>query len=282
MKARYPKQLLCTPAPDRNAVIAEGLGLLGEYIARLDQDAEILYADKRRESAAIVDIYATEAAASFMILLDLVRAGWDRDQKIISEQVRRFSSHLARGIYANLYTGSPATIGEMEDYAKLLRQSHYLDGPSGVDWIFRNDIDAEREGALYVDYVQLEDGYQWETPMRQVGTHLLDGRMVERVVEVALALRNIGVCEVGALDVVAETWRKIDITDHELTWLTVREANQDIVSRIIDASADRTDLRAAVEWWIHPLNAIGMKEEEVKISNLQGLRQQWVEKESWS
>lgn len=150
MEPRSLRRIVEIPRAQRNAVVARGLKLLGDYVSQLSKDARHMYDEDRSSAAGVLDIFAGEQAASFMILLDLVRAGWDAEQKNVNEQIKRFYNHLARGLYIDAYGGYPATLKELREYFYFLRRSHYLDGPNDVDWIFRNDILERREGLLYM------------------------------------------------------------------------------------------------------------------------------------
>ena len=152
MKPRSLAQVLNLPTAKRIEVLADGLRMLAEHVGVLYADLLELVDHDRRRGAAVVDAIASEEAAKLLILLDVVRMGWD-DQELVSRQFRRFYSHLARGMYTRLVHGRPADFKEVCDYAEHLRRSHYLDGPNDVDWIFRNEILAEREDSIYVDYV---------------------------------------------------------------------------------------------------------------------------------
>jgi hypothetical protein len=49
---------------------------------------------------------------------------------------------------------SPQDFAEVRVQVDGLRASRYLDGPSGADWILRNDLIDKRETNMYVDYVR--------------------------------------------------------------------------------------------------------------------------------
>lgn len=276
MEPRSLKRLLNLPKRQRNPVVAEGLKLLGDYVDRLQEDAQWTYDDGRSSSAAVLDIFAAEQAASFMILLDLVRVGWDADQSLVNEQIKRFHNHLARGLYVEAYGGYPATLKELRDYFAFHRRSHYLDGPSDVDWIFRNEILERREGPLYVDYVAFENECHWETPLSRDHTY----RMVPKIVDVVLGLREIGICEAEALNQMADVWSQVDISDVQLHWQDVRKANLEVLSRLPITPDNRDRAWTVVESWIHPLNSLDMTPIEVTHAELQAERDRWLS-EQW-
>jgi hypothetical protein len=202
MEARSLIQLTTIPAAKRMPLIAEGLGLIAEHVTTLHGDLLHLIEVGRRRSAAVVDGLAQEEAAKALILLDIVRTGW-RDQVLVLQQLRRFYNHLARGIYARVVDGRPADLAEVRRYVDSLRRSHYLDGPNDVDWTFRNQIMAEREDDLYVDYVVAEDESFWTTPARRDD---YPARRPSMIIELVVALDRLGCLSVKGLEVVASAW----------------------------------------------------------------------------
>lgn len=127
--------------PERLDAIAEGLGLLAEHVATLRQDVIHLAEADRPRGRAVLAAQSEEEAAKALILLDLVRMDW-RDHKAVSRQIGRFYNHLARCIYVDAVQMRPADFREVRERVDWLRQSHYLDGPNDVDWIFRNQLSS--------------------------------------------------------------------------------------------------------------------------------------------
>jgi hypothetical protein len=80
-------------------------------------------------------------------------------------------------------------------YVDLLRRNYYLDGPNDVDWLFRNEIMAEREERLYVDYVETDDGDMWISPRRYDG---IGPRYASGAVELVGALSRAGMSNARA------------------------------------------------------------------------------------
>jgi hypothetical protein len=269
------------PEAQRLAVIAEGLGHLTEHVERLHGDLLHLVDEDRRRSAAVVDALAAEEAAKVMILLDLVRMGW-ADAEAVRRQIARFYQHMARGLYARLVAGRPASLGEIRGYAECLRQSLYLDGPNEVDWIFRNDILADREDSLYVDYVSTEAQCFWTTPAGRDDYPALRPSMI---IEVAIALKRVGCTGLQGLRFTAETWRDVVITD-DTHWQTVEQLNRVVLGRLNESGLfcpDLTghDLRLACEQWTFPLYGIELEEAKVTTATLQAKRDRWLASQQW-
>jgi hypothetical protein len=224
----------------------------------------------------VVDGLAQEEAAKVLILLDVVRIGW-RNQALVQRQLRRFYDHLARGIYARVVEGRPADLAEVRRYVDSLRRSHYLDGPNDVDWTFRNEIMAEREDGLYVDYVMAEDERFWTTPARRDDYPALRPGMV---IELVIALDRMGCLSVEGLEVVATAWRGQLIKD-DTHWKIVGAINRQVVDALLRVGlakpelTDR-DVRLILEQWTFPLVHLDLEEEKVKSEDLQAQRDRWL------
>lgn len=258
--------------------MAEGLSALAEHVSQLHSDAEFLYEDGRTRGGAVVDSLAVEQAAAFLILLDLARVGWKVPQELLRGQIKRFYVHRQRGMYVEAYGGRPADLAEIERLLLHYRRSRFLDGPNDVDWIFRNEIDAQRESALYVDYIASEDGDYWESPADR--SHLY--RHVPNVVGLVESMNKIGLCTTEALDASADAWAEIDIADRSLHWQTVLQANRDVVGTLKKPSdATESDYMHVTNLWIHPLNAIETSPLTVKRTALDAerarLTAEWLE-----
>src|SRR5437867_4176591 len=81
------------------SAIAEGLRLVMRNVARLRDGATVLGRSEHRHASRVLSAIAEEEASKFLILLDAVRC--PRDYRL-PEQLDRFSSHLAKGIYAKV------------------------------------------------------------------------------------------------------------------------------------------------------------------------------------
>jgi AbiV family abortive infection protein len=164
MEPRRLKTISRIPESQRFCVLSEGMELLADNVATLDLDASTLVASRRSRGAAVLRCFAEEEAAKVLILLDLARAGW-KNHAAVKACMQNFYAHLARGLYAQAYDGSPADLAEVRGYVEQLRQQYYLDGPMDVDWIFGNEVLTSREERLYVDYVEDENGDRhWTGP----------------------------------------------------------------------------------------------------------------------
>ena len=216
-------------------------------------------------------------AAKALILLDLVRMDW-RDHKAVSRQIGRFYNHLARCIYVDAVQMRPADFREVRERVDWLRRSHYLDGPNDVDWIFRNQLIAEREDSLYVDYVHEEEGDRWTTPASKEG---VDFGVDTAVQDLVGALHRMGCTSRAGLKIIAAAWARQPIDD-DTHWQEVAAVNRSILEELAnrgdgltDATAD--DARHVIGRWHFPLVDIDLKEIEVPLAQLEANRARYVD-----
>jgi hypothetical protein len=241
-------------------VIAEGLGLLTEYVVMLREDLLFLADAHRSRALAVLSAQSEEEAAKVFILLDLVRLG-RRDDETITRQIGRFYDHLARCIYVDATQMRPADFREVRARIEWLRQSHYLDGPNDVDWIFRNQLIAERENSIYVDYVHEEEGDRWSTPAVNEAVGFGADTTAQDLVG---ALHRTGCTSRVGLDFVASAWKERPIDD-DTQWQEVAAVNRAIVEDLADSghaltTATADDARRVIGQWHFPLADLELKE----------------------
>lgn len=273
MQARALSHVARLPKAKRLDAIAEGLDLLVEHVETLRNDLVCLVEAERPRASAIIADYSEEEAAKVLILLDLVRMGF-RNQNAANEQLSRFYSHLARCIYAEVAAMRPASFGEVRSLVDLLRESHYLDGPNDVDWIFRNQLLTRREETLYVDYVRDEDGEQrWVTPAAYDQSNLWVSTGVQDLV---VALRRCGCTSRPGLEVVARVWSRRALED-STHWSEVAQINADIVDELLAKDFARPevttqDVHLVQDRWLFPMGSLDLSQIEVPKSKLEEQR----------
>lgn len=257
--------------------LADGMTLLAEHARSVEVAARALEPAHVR-GAAPLRALAEEEAAKFLILLDAARCP-RKPPGALAAHLKRFSNHLARGLYVEAYEGRPADLGEVRKYVDLLRRSHYLDGPNDVDWIFRNSVLAQREERLYVDLVEYEEEARWFSPSRLDDIHLLDWSTALRLVDAA---ERLGFATSLGLQRVAGIWRGVDLDD-STHWLTARDLNHQTVGSLEDAGvserATQADARLAVDHWLFPLYSLDMSPVEVSLEELRQLRESLAARE---
>lgn len=207
MRARAIGALNSRSDPAFFGEIAEGLGLIQQHAHRLSAGAADLSERIHGRASSVLAIVAAEEAAKYLILLDAIRCPVQPPKRRV-RQLRRFNDHLAKGIYARTAGIRPAEMKELLGYSKMLRRQFYLDGPEGIEWIFRNEVHQQREEALYVDFVEADGELTWWSP-----NAIADSDTFARLftpppaVTLVNSLHNSGFSQPRALAIVAKVWR---------------------------------------------------------------------------
>lgn len=254
--------------------LAEGMALLVEHVSALERAAETLRGQETPRAVEAIGVIADEEAAKFLILLDVARCAYE-DARVKRDQLKRTSSHVAKGIYARAVDIRPADYAEVLRFVDGLRRSHYLDGPNDVDWIFRNEIEAEREERLYVDYVETDEGDMWISPARLDG---LEARYPSGAVELVGALSRAGVCDPRALHVVADAWRDVQ-PEPKTRWSENEKFTLATLERfpaeVVDDALNDEDIRRILETWTFPLYGADMRIVEEDLERLRDRQRNW-------
>ena len=235
--------------------IAAGVPLIVENAEGLDAAAHRLFDAREYRASDVIRGFAEEEAAKVPILLDAVRCESSRRLDVL----KWFYNHMAKRIYALTCTFPKIlTFGELGELVARERQPYYLDGPNSVDWIFRNSITAEREMAIYVDYVRdvtaQSGGYGWSGPGD--GTAPYGPYRRPESVELCRALGEAGAKSSGGLAVIADVWRGFE-PQEDTSRSELRELIVAMLTRL-DASGHCSDLDQAgadriVGSWSFPL-----------------------------
>ncbi len=278
MKPRAIASLNSLSDRDFFSEISEGCRHVLENSTRFLAAAEALAKDGHGRASHALRLIAEEEGTKYLIMLDAVRCD-PQPASRRAKQLKRFNDHLAKGIYAKVYHGRPATVAEVIHYVDMLRASHYLDGPNDTDWVFRNEIAQEREEALYVDFVETDEGKIWWNP-----GGVRDDEKFSRwfyqseVLSLIKALDKSGVATVGGLAVVADIWRASPwpLESHYETWRqTGTRTLQALADRGLLAGSDADHARI-LESWLFPLYDIDMSLIEVSIEELRTRQRQWI------
>ncbi len=194
--------------------VAHGIDHLVTNIQRLDGAAQRASNDGDESIAALLGSFANEEAAKVLILIEAVRCP-QSEAKARARTLKRWSSHLWKGIYARACDWRPVDFSEFASYINRAIQPFYLDGPRDVDWIFRNEITSTRERHIYVDLVEditesRQDGRErhWVTP--EDITSAMGRYRTSTCVEVALSLHAHGISTESGLQHLAAIWHPVD------------------------------------------------------------------------
>lgn len=240
---------------------------------RIKKDAFLLGEHKRSNGYRILLGIAEEEAAKILILLDAVRCP-RQQQKQFSRQLWRFYRHLAKRIYAEACRWRASTFGELVSYIDQERQEFYLDGPNDVDWIFPNRILQNREGEMYVDYVDTDEGHLWFTPTDDSSGFLL----TPTVLELVRALTVSGCTTPKALTTIAEMWRPISMTD-DYHWTDLRDLNYATLKKLESQGLlqEQTQevYRTIINNWSFPIYSAELEIAHVDQSELRDIQKHW-------
>jgi AbiV family abortive infection protein len=266
MQPRQLKRILEYKPDDRLKVVGEGLVHLAEHVAKLAKAVENLERGGDKRAASVMAVVCTEEAAKILILLDIARDPYD--QKAVSRSCDAFYSHTSRGIYAYVHEGNPADFAEVARYVEQSRTSHYLDGPTGADWIFRNDLDHAREATMYVDFMEYEPGdLRWQAPEEEYM------RVSKPLNKLVLAMKAAGMLTEKGARAVAEVWKGAEY-DATTRWVFCREQNLQVLAKL--ASADMVDdddmrkhWRRIADKWTFPLTTLDVRLKRVDLRELE-------------
>ena len=261
------------------AEAAEGLGLVMANARRLYASAIILAEAKHYHGARVLQALSEEEASKYLILMDAVRCPRQPGERFAA-QLARFNDHLAKGLYARAYLTHPARLGQPQEYIDHYREEFYLDGPNDVDWVFRNEINRQREEALYVDYVAHEDGRTWFHPgiyadsSGGVFTHT-----EPMALQIAGLLHDVGISTADTLTAVADLWRSEAMLP-EMEWAQLRQLNYDTLERLdsnrLLQERNDSDYQQLIDRWQFPLYALDLSLLRVDIESLREKQRLWT------
>ena len=204
-EVRRFSDLSSLPDEEFYAMLAQGLSITAAHVARLSESIRRSAKARDETAAEILESIASEEVGKFLILVDAARMDLTGTKEHLHRQLKRCSNHLAKALYFKSATGAPASFGELRRFLDSYRDDLYLDGPSGFDWIFRNELIALREDAMYVDLHKTEDSLSWHDPgSRLIGTSSWDEPQPFILVS---ALAAAGVPTAAGLEIVNTVWK---------------------------------------------------------------------------
>lgn len=148
-----------------------------------------------------------------------------------------------------------------------------------MDWIFRNEILQRREEALYVDYVETDEGHVWLGPARY---HLDDrpvpiGLVLPNLL-VSQALASAGVSSSDGLAVLADVWRATPVSLN-LHWAEISEVNRTTLDELEKKGVLRGSPQEIydriIDHWQFTMYDLDLSMVEVKKETLRKLQQDW-------
>ncbi len=274
IKERAIKDLCQLSDVDLFAEIAVGIGHVIDSVNELETAARKLYEIGHNHPGRVLGELAAEEAAKVLILVDVVRCPSNR-HKERSRTLGHFYDHLAKGIYARASEGRWEDFAEVERFVNYHRSKYYLEGPTGVDWIFPNYITQGREDNLYVGYIRDDQGeHYWAPPQVTDSSY-----RTPTVIDLARTLHRTKATSPEGLSVIAEVWRPVELRP-EMRWLEEqRKLNWKTLAEL--QARGKTELEPiqgeAGIWddWHFPLWPLDLRQVD-NLEELKEIQERWV------
>ena len=277
MRIKAIADLCKLPQRDRLNVISEGLLHVIENSKAIESSACLLAQHDSKRGYIVLHALAQEEAAKFLILLDAVRCPNKQSDKF-SNQLKRFNDHLAKGIYSEYYTTRPATFSEAKDWITEEREQYYLDGPIGVEWIFRNDILQNREESIYVDYVEMDNKHRWLSPKQLENDRYTLAQVQTDTLKLIRYMSEAGFCKAESLEVISNVWNSLKLVE-DTHWQDILKLNEDTIlklkeKKILEDQSVKI-YQYIVQNWLFPLYSVDLKLRRIKIKDLKKIQDEW-------
>lgn len=277
MKHRAIKNLIQLNPKDFIKEISIGLEKIYESCEALYGSFLTLEKNQEYRGARIIDSVAKEEAAKFLILIDAIRCP-KKQQKLLCQQLEKFNNHLPKGIYAKMCSWRPDKYSTLCRYIEMELREFYLDGPQGVEWIFRNSIISDREEFMYVDYVQYEENnHAWLTPKRFDEFEFGVSRH-NSALEMIRAFYLSGVSSIASLTLFSEYWQNFEFSS-ETQYQEFRNANIQSLKLLDEKGLLKEASNSCYSLLINempfPVYKEPMKKKEVPIDELKEVQKNW-------
>lgn len=272
MKTRQFHRLAYEKPRRRWQMLSEGLELIAASIEALLAEIHQANSAGAYRAGRLACNVAREEAGKFLVLIDAARDP-NLTQEGLSKQLARAGSHLEKLIYAQMADYSIASSIEMRGAIALHRDELHLDGPNDFDWVFPNELIAQRESAMYVDLVDSEDTLGWSAPIPPYSDQ------PERSTHLAIAIWRAGLTTLEGLSALGDAW---DSFDHDTPttateWIARTSAAVKALPGSIRSDRDSEDF--AAYWWPMPLTRLDVSMNRVKLADIRMRRQ--AELEAW-
>ena len=277
MRVRAIKDLNQLSQNDFLQKVSSGLNLILQNANYLIDDAKLLL--ERDSNAANNGVWilrgiAEEEAAKFLILIDAVRC--PKKHERFEKHLQNFNDHVAKGIYAKYYNMRPATLGEIISRVDSYRAEYYLDGPQGIDWIFRNRISQTREEMMYVDYIEDDEGHRWQkpNPISMIGGKMYNPELKRNVLKVSQALQDVGCTTPESLSLMLEFWKDIEMKE-SFHWQELRKLNISFFEKMESMGLLLDNPNFLIDCWLFPIYSIDLSLIKVNKQELREIQERW-------
>lgn len=240
--------------------ISQGLRTVVGNALNLWRTSKVLFRHDRRQGCEILRLFAEEEASKFFILIDVVRCP-RQERYLLKQQLNYFYDHLAKGIYTQHYESVPADFREVKGYVENFRQAHFLDGPEGFEYIYKNTILDRREELLYTNYVRSDNGCYWVNPRR---TLIVPSWETEpEILRTARLMCRMGFANPNSLEQIAIQWRKFPLND-TTHWGEIRNQNYETIKTLQELGLIRetntADVEIVLDRWNFPLYPLNLRQ----------------------
>ena len=277
MRIRAIADLCKLSQRDRLNVISEGLLHVIENSEAIESSACILAQHDSKRGYIVLHTLAQEEAAKFLILLDAVRCP-NKKPSNFSNQLKRFNDHFAKGIYIKYYALRPATFSQVKNWVVKECEEYYLDGPIGVEWIFRNDILQHREESIYVDYVEMDNKHRWLSPKQLENDRYTLAQVQTHTLELVRCMSEAGFCKAESLEVISNIWNSLKLVE-DTHWQDILKLNEDTISKLKEKNILEDQpvntYRYIVQNWPFPLYSVHLRLSRIKTADLKRIQDEW-------
>jgi len=248
--------------------ISEGMAHLYLNAAQIESDAFRLHEQGRVRGARILHLFAEEEAAKFLILMDLVRC--KKPSKEFSRQSNYFYDHLAKRIYAWSCISRQSLFLHVREYVEFTRREPFLDEMSKTYRSYNDQNSDERESTLYVDCIEDNDELMWVTPLNIDKIFERHGLPDPNSILLIGAFHYSGFTSPAALQIIADRWRKVVITDdydHTMLKTTIEGTIEDLRRANLLTAESEDHLQIIRDLWFFPLYGLNLKRMNIKDAN---------------
>lgn len=281
MKSRQFAQLAGVSQKRRDTLLLEGLYLIADNVERLALEVDQCDSAGACRAAELTYNAGREEAGKFLILADLFRAP-HLARKDLKPQLIRTKDHLAKLLYAQMADYRIADEDELFRMVAIHKQELYLDGPTGADFIFRNDLLTQREDAMYVDLIESEGDLAWSGPTE----HRLHG--VADCMRLAVAIRDCGLLTADGIAALRQAWDGFHpnpdaehLQTHATNW---QDRTRQAVASLRAATTPNKSRSAkfVIDRWPMPMVDVPLQMERHKPEEMAARRQQLEADAAWA
>ena len=263
---------------ERIKVISEGLDILIENVISINKSLQKLQKVETIRGYKILKQISEEEAAKFLILIDYIRCPSKRSEWQ-SRQLEYFYGHFVRCLYSEYCSTRPATWKEVCDWVETNRQSRYLDGLLGVEWIFRNELIDKREREIYVDYIEMDNKNIWTSPKKYEDIDFEPWKLKSDITHLIILMQKCGFTKYKALKEIRDECAEFNL-DPNTHWRKIEEKNLNTIKKlsakgIVPNEINENEISDILDRWYFPLYSLDLKIKKVNEKELKEIQRKW-------